>query len=113
MRISDWSSDVCSSDLEAQVAREALEIGPALEPILQRLGEQVELLRFGFALASRRLARPADRVARDRHRARARLRGAMRIAVRRHQRIATEQAGRSRGLGFRLDRKSTRLNSSP
>src|SRR3546814_5348531 len=48
--------------------------------ILQRLGEQVEFLRFGFALASRRLARPADRVARDRHRARARLRGAMRIA---------------------------------
>src|SRR3546814_1031726 len=48
MRISDWSSDVCSSDLEAvvpgQQAALAVENADALADMIQRGAQQVEIL---------------------------------------------------------------------
>src|SRR3546814_8903168 len=88
MRISDWSSDVCSSDLRA------------VDAVFQRteLGDLFERRVFG----------EADDVEQDRG---ARCRGRHGIATHQvfdHQRIDLAAAGAD-GEG---DRKSTRLNSS-
>src|SRR3546814_17374171 len=64
MRISDWSSDVCSSDLEDRAAdRESLDqrrsrgSGERFDQLVHRRGqaEQQDATAFGIALAHRRL----------------------------------------------------------
>src|SRR3546814_13121315 len=46
MRISDWSSDVCSSDLEDHVAIRALQRPPASNPTLHRPPHPIGKLRM-------------------------------------------------------------------
>src|SRR3546814_4606088 len=100
MRISDWSSDVCSSDLEAaqrhpaqrvQVAQPA---GAVLEVGLEVVGGVAEAfvpLALLFRLGKEVVARGPDLVRRDRS----------------GQRTAVGDVGDQRA-----DRKITRLNSS-
>src|SRR3546814_20252902 len=63
MRISDWSSDVCSSDLKSA--------DDPVELVIERLAEDLELIRQIFALiisAGREQAERDDRAAgTDRH----------------------------------------------
>src|SRR3546814_3711369 len=95
MRISDWSSDVCSSDLPveqpplrvANLGQDAIEIG---------VGQPVPAVRIGDAQP--RLV-TGDRIGRDRHLA---------VAARDDLAVRIED----RHPQPRLDRKSTRLNSS-
>src|SRR3546814_10364605 len=54
MRISDWSSDVCSSDLSAAERRGDLEIGQALDPGTRR-GDEAATYR-----CRKRLGEAAD-----------------------------------------------------
>src|SRR3546814_10603800 len=110
MRISDWSSDVCSSDLGAVAEDEAVAVRRE-PPALPFIGEGAERLQVPEAPAMADAALPGDAddlvaPARD---------------------AFTELVGRQRRLGQRLarfeieardartpilDRKSTRLNSS-
>src|SRR3546814_10582288 len=125
MRISDWSSDVCSSDLvrggeadavdavdlgdgadqQAQVGHFSLTVRPAIR--VDVLAEQVDLahaLRGELGdFHQHVLERPADFLAAGvgHHAERAVLRAALH---------ARDEG--TRALGARLDRKSTRLNSS-
>src|SRR3546814_2724290 len=48
MRISDWSSDVCSSDLQ-QGRRACPAIGPPIKPSSLSLGKRHEVLRLAIA----------------------------------------------------------------
>src|SRR3546814_15209434 len=56
MRISDWSSDVCSSDLQAAIAVRQLEAGGVLEGLqgtafdLAGIQQHVELAQRGVAI---------------------------------------------------------------
>src|SRR3546814_1900302 len=108
MRISDWSSDVCSSDLVGQIV-------PGIGEQRDRIGDE----------AIARLDRDEAEVERDADRERAiEARGGVAVAVRMivaHRRIATIVSARdTRTWRARsadrparaLDRKSTRLNSS-
>src|SRR3546814_17487739 len=69
MRISDWSSDVCSSDLIEAVAASALARSPGVSPGEDRmrspiiLGALVALLTTAGALAQRAELPPSDSVA--------------------------------------------------
>src|SRR3546814_4025422 len=105
MRISDWSSDVCSSDLRARLAAvgellfdlfaaRGLAVDIALDVAAPQLADQREfVLQFdalGGGLHAQRLGERDDRLD-DRG-----------VAV----------AGDRRAAHERLDRKSTRLNSS-
>src|SRR3546814_1980236 len=101
MRISDWSSDVCSSDLAAEVGAGVLPVG--VEEEVVELARQVVvvgdvLLRF----ADRVVLLQAPDVAAERE-------------AELHQRIALEVevvARQQRDEVAQGDRKSTRLNSS-
>src|SRR3546814_6338391 len=112
MRISDWSSDVCSSDLRAEVAAERISFrrDRALEPDLAR-GDNQQLAKSIRCRGDRGGVNAACIVLRDMMEAvdaeNARDRGIAsgddRGQFARRQFVA--------GIG-RLDRKSTRLNSS-
>src|SRR3546814_7160480 len=96
MRISDWSSDVCSSDLEVEFAQgPAAEIGDDLARAEARgfAAQRLEMRGrpfIGFDVA-RELLVDAGAAHLDRDRA---------------------AVGRHRAVDLREDRKSTRLNSS-
>src|SRR3546814_9118716 len=106
MRISDWSSDVCSSDLvkrrqpEAQNVGRA-EIGDDVE-FLERLHDLIALrMRIGDLAAARRMVLRAHQLE------------AISLAQRLHP--LDEQIAERERLAAHLghvDRKSTRLNSS-
>src|SRR3546814_10939326 len=51
MRISDWSSDVCSSDLNIDVAKRVLSRGPDISPTVARLKitQRTDLARVIYA----------------------------------------------------------------
>src|SRR3546814_7266028 len=55
MRISDWSSDVCSSDLSALIALPADVSGPALERALQTILDRHDVLRARLDAATHQL----------------------------------------------------------
>src|SRR3546814_2700637 len=111
MRISDWSSDVCSSDLSSRLVhcRKPASAAPgrlAVDDLADHLAEQgpgEARLVVGdhdegadaadHVLAIVRVQRLAGRTGQN-------------AAVRHHQRVDGD------ALGDRLDRKSTRLNSS-
>src|SRR3546814_4510007 len=59
MRISDWSSDVCSSDLVAETDRIAIAVGDDQWPIGGRVGE------LGAGLQGHGLTRAVDLTDRD------------------------------------------------
>src|SRR3546814_1265627 len=106
MRISDWSSDVCSSDLIDPVAHDDL---PGLESDEQRdrlrgAGDEREAAEIGGAERARRHAEIDERQHREHAAAREQ---PAQIACRRAH--PPGQAGEAAGR----DRKSTRLNSSP
>src|SRR3546814_19334822 len=52
MRISDWSSDVCSSDLEADAFAALLQNGAAIEEVAAQTGVSKSTVRRRLALAS-------------------------------------------------------------
>src|SRR3546814_3968379 len=104
MRISDWSSDVCSSDLVFQIGLLggdlSLELdgeGAVVRVVIRRAEEGVE----DRVAVEARQAPPDD--------------AAVEVDERRHRAVADEaererRRGGPRGSG--ADRKSTRLNSS-
>src|SRR3546814_2958387 len=103
MRISDWSSDVCSSDLAAAAGARCA----AIDGTTERLADYI--------------ARPARRSVRL-GRAAGFARGATRTGVDAAFRIKAAATGdaadgitadRAKTAAKRTDRKSTRLNSSP
>src|SRR3546814_7280254 len=98
MRISDWSSDVCSSDLDGQLRDGAVDwADETLEAAaLDRLGQ--------LLLAQPRLALGLGEIGED---ARARLGGGLPRIATSHRDLRLRLAGGGEG-----DRKSTRLNSS-
>src|SRR3546814_3425893 len=51
MRISDWSSDVCSPDLDGKVIVGDLAAGAILDPIAARVGAEQDQLEDAAALA--------------------------------------------------------------
>src|SRR3546814_10443306 len=106
MRISDWSSDVCSSDLErvaaclaAGVPRGKIMVDPGLG-FGKSLGDNLALVN-GLA-TFQGLGVPLLFAG-----SRKRLIGALS-----NEAPAAERLGGSVALAFRADRKSTRLNSS-
>src|SRR3546814_10503428 len=126
MRISDWSSDVCSSDLDAELLAQRplvegeLHVEGAREAGLQRLqrglGEALGLQAL-VSHAGRILQRAvADRVADDRlDAALVVAEGAQRLGHRAVDDLEVAAAGQLLELHdgeVRLDRNSTRLNSS-
>src|SRR3546814_10553749 len=66
MRISDWSSDVCSSDLRAQATQEFVDKTPLQRGTLSDSVRQSEYIRATTALASYMLAK--DNIAYERTR---------------------------------------------
>src|SRR3546814_9722173 len=103
MRISDWSSDVCSSDLDDHVARFGLAVRrppPHVRPARdrERLGARAHVER---AVGVAAVGEP-DRQLRVLPR---------RIRLLIGERLDREVAGKTR-VGGGGDRKSTRLNSS-
>src|SRR3546814_6462251 len=110
MRISDWSSDVCSSDLEAQTSGEDIIVRPE-----RHIGGAVDLAFDIAGLAG--LKRQLRRYARGQAKAAMRIEQVVRTVI--------GEAGRCRGdeIGARigqpqageiviLDRKSTSMKSS-
>src|SRR3546814_2795067 len=98
MRISDWSSDVCSSDLEAAEGRS--------QAALKAMSKEAEVRIDPFQRADRfvegwqQLQRQREELVRDGD-----LRGA--------KRVSQEMTGMAKSLERDAqDRKSTRLNSS-
>src|SRR3546814_7347539 len=102
MRISDWSSDVCSSDLVEMADRKLVAI---VRPA--RFGDQSALVAVDIGergphgrkieLGAREIRMGADAAVAD----------GKRMAVRQHHKLM-----RPDPVGRQLDRKSTRLNSS-
>src|SRR3546814_2349042 len=116
MRISDWSSDVCSSDLRRALARNRIEIqlDRGYRPVeierLERRGmhhPERGKHRLGAEPQRSRLPRMPRRTCFTEH---------LKIVERRARRAEQHQRFRlsvERVETLRLDRQSTRLNSSP
>src|SRR3546814_6069915 len=116
MRISDWSSDVCSSDLlegvgVVAVVREMAVVG--------REQERVAALRPGIGVDPQELPgrrrQALELLAADEavhHRVELPAPGSPRDALRREQAQPVNPAGRDIGLHEQQDRKSTSLNYS-
>src|SRR3546814_9373171 len=115
MRISDWSSDVCSSDLpgvvDAQITSELerhAEVEPAPridvrdEPVLGVVAEMLALLRLGQVDDRGRQLKVVEQIIR---RIEIDLLVRVRIDVQTRRQTAHD-------LAATIDRKSTRLNSS-
>src|SRR3546814_4744128 len=106
MRISDWSSDVCSSDLQA---------GTLVGTEAQRLQHAVEMAALAAATLhgeAGRLVEGDDVVVAIEHGG---LQGGRILCGDRRRRSSRTRGTRPGGCrpgGCRLDRKSTRLNSS-
>src|SRR3546814_7665429 len=108
MRISDWSSDVCSSDLLSGAHRFVHQPNALADPIgrerlrafVTAFGELVDLAERGFA--DQRLERHRQRFGRTL--------GLPSVGPRRPE-LARRLAGAAL-RSYRVDRKSTRLNSS-
>src|SRR3546814_7936828 len=104
MRISDWSSDVCSSDLRAARAREMVEQG-------DEKGQVVRLHPLFIEGEDETPARGFEQIIAVLH--------PLGNALARHDRadvVARDERGEfvgiDMGVNGHLDRKSTRLNSS-
>src|SRR3546814_2715063 len=102
MRISDWSSDVCSSDLLAEIERRRIEPAPRLEAWHAEIAgwrrAWQDFIRPGFETHSQPI-RPERIVADCR-------------AVLPDDAIISLDSGIHHNWFMQLDRKSTRLNSS-
>src|SRR3546814_2566721 len=112
MRISDWSSDVCSSDL-GQVLRLVLEHADLIVDLLQRPGSGQDILAVigrieHGPLCVYRLARHHHAHHQGAGSAEAE-RGRAQIFTRKHAHYRSPWIG---DWGKSADRKSTRLNSS-
>src|SRR3546814_1085296 len=101
MRISDWSSDVCSSDLGTRTAKYA-RLG------CQRAGSGLDQ-RQAVALAACRLSRPGQRLSWLSVQVEESIRAECRRKPGYDDQSRFCQSGRTAAL---IDRKSTRLNSS-
>src|SRR3546814_4143007 len=101
MRISDWSSDVCSSDLRLRLAA-MIDMAVGEQDLLDR-----DAMMRGRRLQFRQIAAGIDEGAL--HRLGAPQQGAILL-----ERGDGDDRGAERGLRHRpeIDRKSTRLNSS-
>src|SRR3546814_15338362 len=64
MRISDWSSDVCSSDLSGAALRALLELG-AKDVAVVRDGAEVRIPIDQLTVGDRFVVRPGEKVATD------------------------------------------------
>src|SRR3546814_6445011 len=107
MRISDWSSDVCSSDLRCFVDRAALRDAGIVEQQI----DAAELFDHLFARADQ--VRLAAHVTMDVERlSTERTQRAQRLCAARVIEIADADAAAVARVVFGQDRKSTRLNSS-
>src|SRR3546814_7284143 len=111
MRISDWSSDVCSSDLHAGAGPVRSTDISRRQGIPRRYLEQVlqQLVHHGI-LAGQRGPRGGYRLARERRRISV---GEI-IRIVRQLEGTVDPASEPDGseIGVKVDRKSTRLNSS-
>src|SRR3546814_4017738 len=104
MRISDWSSDVCSSDLDVAVVAEQVLPGLGLEADLELGLDRVQVHRLGDVVARVGRVRHLVLVAAPERRQQVdRLVGAE---------VEGAELGVLRQLPAAVDRKSTRLNSS-
>src|SRR3546814_4634979 len=117
MRISDWSSDVCSSDLVVGRARGPGDAQPA-GIAFDRVEEGRRRLREAEGMVARRPAEGVEQRCRITHAARHRMEGgeagpglAGEIAPAARLQAEDAAAGR-RDADRAADRKSTRLNSS-
>src|SRR3546814_3574644 len=98
MRISDWSSDVCSSDLARTRHAAVGEQGDAKALVLEHPQSGRQFVQFGHAVGARALkAHDDDDVALE----------LARLECGKHLILVVEDPARRLG-----DRKSTRLNSS-
>src|SRR3546814_9815916 len=98
MRISDWSSDVCSSDLPLENPRETAQHGFGVSHLVgQEDREQIVRERLDIRPPDHALALPSPRLSLAEEAAKTGITGAVHRID--EQRLA-------------LDRKSTRLNSS-
>src|SRR3546814_1680627 len=111
MRISDWSSDVCSSDLYQTTRLKAIEADQFLRntAALDHLGISVQHVQHvswleSSALADFKVVEVVTR--RDLHRARTKFRIGMLVGD------DGDKASGNRQAHLLADRKSTRLNSS-
>src|SRR3546814_7518416 len=119
MRISDWSSDVCSSDLPAgddclrSVAALFLEMSQGRDLVCARFGgeEFTVAVKGADELTAARLARRITQAVEGLaivHPGRSDGIGVVTVSVG----VAFKHAGRTASQTATLDRKSTRLNSS-
>src|SRR3546814_6730763 len=97
MRISDWSSDVCSSDLQSIVCQR-------FERVEGELARTTDIgFRYFADIGERPAGRPGDQPPAHDPPA---------VGVEQQRQPAVEQAGHRKVPEIELDRKSTRLNSS-
>src|SRR3546814_2207300 len=104
MRISDWSSDVCSSDLLSKPAEQTCLIAAAAVSILHRAGVPAGAVQLlpgrGESVGAALIASPVVRGVM--------FTGSTDVALL----ISRQLADRLDDAGHPIDRKSTRLNSS-
>src|SRR3546814_7461677 len=104
MRISDWSSDVCSSDLSAVdvLQQQAVASGQFIrDPVREAsVGRKLCIAEFGILIAHNSIALDAAEQPPLRRLRRANVRLLLAFSIRAHD------------VAHEADRKSTRLNSS-
>src|SRR3546814_8838198 len=116
MRISDWSSDVCSSDLEQGGAAIRAERRHRLSGPHEEEGEgrgEVLLLRNLLIGAARRIASNPEVQARAAETYETEVKPRLQAAGDELRDLTRESDPLRDPLGFARDRQSTRLNSSP
>src|SRR3546814_1539486 len=99
MRISDWSSDVCSSDLQAAV------VHVVVEPVVHARADDDHAAAAGLVGGAGELTRDLDHVV-------ARHPGDLFLPGRRARNVVVEACRDVAAAKATVDRKSTRLNSS-
>src|SRR3546814_5034339 len=113
MRISDWSSDVCSSDLDHAFLDQRIEIDDAVPEFLaeHQHRDRLDLAGLDQGQQLERLVEGAEAAGEDAHRA-----GAEQEVHLAQSEIVELKAQRRGNVAIRRlfvrDRKSTRLNSS-
>src|SRR3546814_5606035 len=109
MRISDWSSDVCSSDLFFQVCHEGPYISSSRpqpgrrKPLSENLGERFERGDKALLGVIAKILGVADRLQHA---------GMVAAQISDHRRFVARDVGHPDIVEIAVDRKSTRLNSS-